>query len=172
MSSEVVIDTNVLVHAQKPNANKIYGQKSRDFLDEIKTKIDSSTPIYLCVDNNYSKPGKNTNESKISWEYQEHIRVPGSYSFIFLKIMATNRLIRSKDRFRNQREKDVIRQCISNKKKMLDCTFVGVACSADSKTLASNDFEDFKSPVRINIHRRLDVNIFSTPDQRLKNIFR
>jgi len=167
--SEVTIDTNVFFHAQNPCAkkNRPYGESARKFLDSIKECADKKNSIAMCVDGDWKKDTLEKDSSKIFTEYRKHTTSFGNYGRIFLETMAKKNLIHGKKKFPSPGTKGSIEKCIKTRKKQTDCVLVGVACSTDSKILASNEYEDFTKDARIDIHRTLRVSVFETRDSRL-----
>jgi hypothetical protein len=174
MYSEVVIDTNIFVYAQNPDTvinlfgnAKDFRKSSREFLDEIKERaIQSNNPKIICVDGDWTKDYLDKDRSFIFCEYKHKIKVPGSYSSTFLLLMAQKNLIRSKKRYPCQNTKKTIQRYV-NINNSVDCALVGVACSTDSKTLVSNEYEEFTVYNRRRIHRdkKIGVNILSTEER-------
>ncbi len=144
---DIVIDTNVLVHAGNPNV-KCFSAS----LQLLKNILDSEFSI--CVDEG-SNPDRQKNKSLICHEYLEKLRF-GSFAFSFLTNLFQNKRVIEKAKNPGRKKKKIIEQTIRNRR---DRTFICVTCNSSNGLFASNDFEDFQRPKRAVLKSKLGILI-------------
>jgi predicted nucleic acid-binding protein len=135
MLADVVIDTNVLMHAANPQ------EPTRDealsFLERLRTVKTS-----ICVDKGFGMKGANT--SRIGHEYRTHL-TPGSPGYAFIVFVATNQRLKM---LSGAVEVAIARKINQRVPKPSDRVFIRVAINSESKKLASHDFADFTRDTR------------------------
>ena len=149
---DVVIDTNVLVHATNPN---------EDRFDDALTLLGriSETEIKLCIDDGYNMdPARNG--SHILAEYLEHIGL-GSVPYVVLEQLALAGRIQEYNRRSDQATARKVNQLIRNKR---DRTFINVAHQSVEKVLVSHDYIDYQVGKRDTIRRELGVDVIEALD--------
>lgn len=147
---DVVVDTNVFVHAN--DSNQRYNSSAAAFLRNLQ-----DSRCLLCVDEILDLSGSG-NKSFIGQEYIDHIRF-GSFSYIVLYSIIQNNLIKSIPRKEIAKHKQKVCKWIRNK---TDRIFLCVSVVSDSKTLVSNDFVDFQVRKRADIRKKWGVEIKSS----------
>jgi hypothetical protein len=153
---DIVIDTNVFVHASNPNGT----QQQQGALAFLKAMHASKTS--LCVDKPFHGFDEATNRSTMGFEYIKHVR-GNTYSYYLLAALAAAKrilVVGDKVPVRTARK---INQCIRNKH---DRVFVRVAVNSQSNELASHDFEDFSAQKRKHIRKQIGIQI-RTAEQAL-----
>jgi len=149
MLSDIVIDTNVLVHAQNPSVERFV--ESRNLLNML-----LACATMLCVDEGFNF-NQTENRSFIGLEYLKHL-TPGSVSFQFVVSLASNGRIKRLPKNAVQQSKKIINQLI---RKQSDRIFLSVACNSSDKTLISHDYEDFQIQKRKTLKQKLGVIILA-----------
>jgi len=153
---EIIIDTNIFLHANNP-CNKCF-ESSEEFLNFVLENCN----IKICVD-----IGK-SDGSQILQEYLDHINLqaPGRGSFILSHILASKRYVGKNkhpqyenSKRRNDRKKKIIETNISNHEQV-DRIFLGVTCNSRDKIFISDDFSDFHKRKRSILRAKLDIDIF------------
>jgi hypothetical protein len=147
MLSDLVIDTNILLHASNPG-DPNFGI-AKVFLE---TLLNVST--ILCVEKGFS-PDRARNCSCIMGEYLDHLRV-GTLGFVVIQALAAKERIKGVERTVGQREAKKIRQEIRDKS---DRIFVKVALNTEEHILVSHDFTHFTVHVRSSLERGIGVSI-------------
>jgi hypothetical protein len=149
---DIVVDTNVLMHADNPN--EVRQADATDFLTRL---LDAETR--LSVDKGFELD-ESRNRSLIGSEYLTHL-TPLSLGYRVLVQLAGTGRIRFVDRSLDQRTRSRINQLVPNKR---DRTFVAVAYESDDQTLCSHDYQDFSTRVRRELATRLDVTVCNAGD--------
>ena len=155
--ADLVVDTNVLLHAENPEEDCFAA--AIDLLEEI---LGSETR--LCVDNRFDLD-KGRNRSMIGWEYLNHLRF-GSYAFTFLATMLREQRVIGVPRFPERRRKRIIFRLVGPSR---DRTFVGVTCNSHENVLVSHDFRDFGRTKRSTLDRLLGVTVCCSVDLSQKS---
>ena len=151
MLADIVVDTNVLGHAQNPNEPRF--ASSVAFLEAL---LESSTDI--CLDGIFAFGG--ANRSLIGQEYINVVGF-GSVSYVALTRLLQSGRIRTISVKVSQDVKKFIEDEIRN---VRDRTFVRVTYNSEERCLASHDRIDFPDDVRDRLKRRLDVMIQDAAD--------
>lgn len=137
MLSDVVVDTNVLIHASNPSV--AYNAASLALLVALQN---ASTA--LCVD-----PGFDVNEAQnrslIAGEYQQKLPI-GSLGFAVVATLAATGRVKQVSRKVPEALARKIRHRVG---KPRDRTFVHVAANSNDRRLVSHDFEDFSDDTRM-----------------------
>lgn len=133
--TDIVIDTNVLVHTQ--NVSVCYNKSSIEILTELE-----KSPVKICVDDVFSLDSTNT--SVIGSEYIKHIRYGTmAYGFVLSKLLKKQYTqIIKKDYSGIKKE---FRKKVRNQH---DVTFLLVTYGSDEKCLITNDYNDFTDDIR------------------------
>jgi len=152
MNDDVVIDTNVMIHADNPN-DKFYHDSNN--LLEILLEGD----IKLCVDEGFDID-ESKNRSRIACEYYEHLRF-GSLGYAVLQNLSITMRIKFIDLKVDLNAKRKIIRLIRNKR---DRTFLIVAFNSISRIFVSHDFEDFSIKKRDKIRSDFGVKMFIARD--------
>lgn len=152
---DLVIDTNVLVHAQNPNEER--HASAKEFLTLL---LDHTAT--LCVDEGFS-PKSEKNRSTIGGEYLDKL-IPGSVGFAVIVRLVQELRVKQVKRRPRRSDCKKIDQMIRNKR---DRTFVGVACNSTERVLVSHDFVDFQARKRKAIKKALSVSIIEACDCEL-----
>ncbi len=152
MLSDVVIDTNVLLHAQNPNEKRF-----EDSSNLIRKMLYENTS--LCVDQGFSED-ESKNESIIGQEYLSNLQF-GSMSSNLIVQLASQQRIKQLTKRAPERIVRKINQIIRNK---IDRVFTNVAYNSDEKTLVSHDYNDFSMTKRQRILTDLQIKIIEACD--------
>lgn len=147
MLQDIVIDTNVLMHADDPR-QKLQAVTAK-LLDAIRT-----SQTKLCVDNLASlNSGKN--RSQIMAEYLQHLAAQ-SVGRQFIAYIAGNGRLVERSKSVNGTIGNFINQKVTDK---TDRVFVKVALNSDEKVLACHDFNDIPRAARKEIRKALAVRV-------------
>lgn len=144
--TDVVIDTNVFVHAGNPNVEHFNG--TIKFLKEV---LNSETVI--CVDEN-----KDEYFGKILHEYRDKIKGQHFGFYVFSKLLERGRFV-NVERKIPQREKKILRGLINKRGSQTDKIFVIVAYNSGENILVSHDFGDFSRDTRGKLKKYLGVEV-------------
>jgi hypothetical protein len=147
MLADVVIDTNVLMHAQNPAEERC--ADSRRLLESL-----LAAATMLCVDEGFAD-SEAANRSHIGTEYLQTLRA-GSLPLVIIAVLGTQGRIRQVPKCTPQRVAKRINQLLRNK---ADRIFLSVAFNSGEKTLVSHDYKDFQVPKRRDIAGELGVNV-------------
>ena len=147
MLLDIVLDTNVLVHADNPE--ELRHQTSRALLAELANCV-----TRLCVDEGFDVIEAN-NRSIIGAEYLKHLRF-GMLGYELVRHLAGS--LRVKQVSRNVPQ-SVLRHITRQVPKGPDRTFLRVAFNSESKTLACHDFDDVPITVRARLQRSIGLQI-------------
>src|SRR5439155_16995687 len=129
--SDIVIDTNVFLHAQNPNEQRFAASgRLLELLLRVKTA--------LCVDPGFSLD-EARNRSLIGAEYLEKIRF-GSIGYATLIQISLGNRIKLVERQIDQRYRASFREW---RLKPRDQTFLAVAIKGQNQVLVINDFATF-----------------------------
>lgn len=147
MIADIVVDTNVFVHAN--NADDAERQQhSLAFLEALR-----ASNTCLCVDEGFDYVNEAKNRSRIASEYLQHIR-GGMYGQYLLQLLAASgRIVVVAARVPRQVSKK-ISQRVPNRG---DCVFIRVAHNSQGKSLVSHDRRDFSARVRKTLRDEIGV---------------
>lgn len=149
MLSDIVIDTNILMHAD--NKSETRREHCCRFLDALR-----HSDTRLCLDEGFD-PDEARNRSQIYGEYRKHLR-PGMLGFALVAHLARSRRIKTVSRQVSNHAAQKIRQSVRNPQ---DRIYLRVALNSSSKTLASHDFDDFAPRIREKLRRDICVTIIT-----------
>jgi len=147
MLNDLVIDTNVLVHAQNPSEQRF--SASTRFLSAL---LDA--PTVLCVDHGFACD-EAQNRSHIGTEYLQNLRA-GSFALQVVATLAGSGRVRQVERRAPQATARQINQLLRNR---FDRIFLSVAFNSTERILVSHDFQDFQLPKRQTIRQTLNVRV-------------
>ena len=147
MLEDIVIDTNVLMHAQNPDKPRF--SDARQFIERM---LECTTS--LCVDRGFDIDHAR-NQSKIGAEYLDKLQ-PGSLGFVLIVSFVEAFRLKQTDRLPPRAISRAINQIISNRR---DRTFVGVSYNSTERVLVSHDYQDFQPAKRTSIRRNLSVRV-------------
>lgn len=147
MLVDIVLDTNVLVHADNPEEPR--REMCCDLLCEM-----TRCATHLCVDEGFDVNEAN-NRSVIGSEYLKHLHF-GMVGYELVRHLASS--LRVKQVSRNVPQ-NVSRHILTQVPKGPDRTFLKVAFNAQSKTLACHDFNDVPDTVRARLKDRVGLHV-------------
>lgn len=147
MLADIVIDTNVFLHA----VNNIEPRQQSCIL-MLNLLNDGTTQ--LCVDEGFSLE-ESKNRSHIGQEYITHLRA-GSIGYALVGHLARSGRVSILPR---RVPATVSRHITTQIRKGPDRTYVYVAYNSMGKTFASHDFNDIPTTVRTRIQRAIAVRI-------------
>ncbi len=145
----LVIDTNVLEHADNPNEPRY--DDTVAFLNYIQISIED----IIYVDESLSP-----DESFILNEYRSRL-VPGNYGHTILLLLIRQERIASISR---SVLGTITKKIIKWAHKPVDVIFVKVAFNSNEKILVSHDYEDFPQKARNNFLKEIQVDIISASE--------
>ena len=148
MFDDIVIDTNVLMHASNVSSGR-----SAEALDLLKILLSAKT--VLCVDIDLNIEVQVQDSSLILQEYKE-VLDGMSLGALFISQLASDGRIKHVSRRVPADINKWISQRISNSR---DRTFLKVTTKSDERVLVSHDFHDFNYPLRKDIHKHIDVSV-------------
>jgi len=148
MLVDIVVDANVLMHADNPQ--ELRYQNSRALLQALEG---CTCTVRLCVDEGFSVDEAD-NRSHIGSEYLKHLRF-GMLGFSVVTKLAGSLRVKQVPRGVPQNVSRQIRQVPRGP----DRTYVQVAFNSHDKTLASHDFTDIPATVRRRLRGAIGVSI-------------
>lgn len=143
--SDIVIDTNVFLHAEDPRQPR--NEAASDLIELL-----LSTDIEICVDEGFSLTEAD-NRSFVGNEYIRHIRI-GSLGYALLLSKSLTKQLKIVEVDITQKERKIVNRLIRSKE---DRIFVKIALSSDSMLLASHDFGDIPQASRDALQFELDL---------------
>jgi len=147
MLEDLVVDTNVFVHASNPEVT--YCGEARDLMTALET-----VATVLSVDEGFDMDPRR-NRSLILGEYLENLHF-GMLAFAFVSTLASAGRIKEVPRSVSSAVSRQVNRIIANRR---DRTFLKVAINSQDHLLASHDFTDFSSRKRVKIEDIFDVRI-------------
>lgn len=155
MLPDIVIDTNVLCHADNPAEPRCTDSQT------LVLRL-LAIPTQLCVDEGFAWD-EAKNRSHICAEYLQKL-LPGSVAYVVIATLAASGRVRVVNR---RPDRTTARRIMQMIRKPRDRTFVGVARNSAGRTLVSHDFQDFALQKRDAIRSDIGVAIIeareSTP---------
>jgi len=145
--NEIVIDTNVLLHAGNSQE-----QRQEACIQLIAALHECD--CHLCVDNGFSFE-EAKNRSLIGSEYLKHLRF-GSLGYEIVTHLAKTQRIKNVPTKVPQQTAKHIRMQITS---LQDRTYVKVAFNSTGKTLISHDFGDISDGARERLKTSIEVSI-------------
>jgi hypothetical protein len=152
MLHDIVVDTNVLVHAANPTEPRF-----KDALAFVRRLMACSTK--LCVDEGFSV-NEAENRSHIGSEYLGHLR-SGMVGFALVVHLASTARVRIVTRSVPQH---VGRRMRMHVKSVRDLVFVRVAFNSTERILASHDFGDLPERAREGLRNELNVLVLAADE--------
>jgi hypothetical protein len=154
MLADLVIDTNVLMHADDPR--QAHQAEAQALLQDL-----LAGRTVLCVDD-----GFDTNESKnrslIGGEYFERLTAAHTATAIIAQLFG-NGAVHFVSRSVAQAVKKSIEQSVRKKR---DRTFLAVAHNSDGQVLCSHDYEDMQTKKRKFLKTKVGVDVLVVADVR------
>jgi hypothetical protein len=148
MLSDLVVDTNVFVHAQNPAEQRF--QDALNFLHKL-LECDSK----IGIDKLFSAGSQNT--SLIGQEYLDNLTPTGFGYAVLVAMLQSGRIkMDIPTRVPADVRRLVMREIPRNKR---DRTFAFVTYNTMDRFLVSHDFSDFTQDVRNRLKDRLDIKI-------------
>ncbi len=147
MLTDLVLDTNVLVHAENPEEPRQAASIA------LITRLRSATTV-ACIDPGFSV-NQAQNKSLIGAEYLKHLRA-GSPGLALIAFLAANGRISAVSRDVDLKTKREIIRMVRNKR---DRTFLFVTINSVDRTLASHNFKDMQKDKRKFIRTEYGVAI-------------
>lgn len=154
MLADIVIDTNVLVHAHNPE--HAFSADARDLAEAL---LAPDNLTLLRVDPGFH-PIEAQNRSRIIGEYLQKL-VPGMVGHHLIQELAASGRLSSVDAQKNRSLKELVRRLV---KDPFDRVFLLTASASSDKTLVSHDDEAFPDDVRNNCDSKLSVIVCDAPD--------
>lgn len=151
-SNDVVLDTNVLSHADNPGSS--YQASAKNVLDWMR----SCEAYWVLDDNGKSQPDPHT--SQLFLEYKQTLPPMGASIQLFTACLASGRVWFAPRPGRSVR--DNIRQLVPRNKK--DQVILGAAAGSKDKVLISNDENDFSNSARKKALSQMNVTILHSED--------
>ena len=153
MLRDVVVDTNVMAHAQNPTEQRF--PDAQRFLANL-----LNTTTELCVDPGFH-PDESRNTSLIGGEYLDHLRA-GSAAFEVVLRLFLSRRVKEVSRNTTPAMRRTIVRLVADPR---DRTFVTVALNSSEKLFVSHDFHGgLQRKGRRVIHRQTGVKIVDAAD--------
>lgn len=152
MPQDLVIDTNVLVHASNDKEDR-----QIDSVELINYLLTSTELI--CVDEGFST-NETFNSSYIGYEYLKHLK-NGMLGYAFVVQMALNKRISEVSGRTKAHTTRAINQCMSNNH---DRVFIKVAINSIEKILITHDFTDFAESKRTHLKKAFAIDVFVASD--------
>lgn len=152
MLRDVVIDTNVLLHASNPT--EIRRQYAHRFLVALQ-----DTNTVVCVDEGFDLDERR-NRSLIGQEYLEQLRF-GMLGYAVVAHLARHGRVRGVSRAVGAATSKTINRLIRDKR---DRTFVRVTCNTQERLLTSHDFDDFPNEKRRRLRDVIEVLVATAED--------
>jgi predicted nucleic acid-binding protein len=152
MLNDIVVDTNILLHAQNPEEARFAA--ANEFISKMFT-----VSTLLCVDNGFDLD-ESANKSHIGHEYLSKLSF-GSTGFSLISYLASNCRFNFLPKRASQQTSRRINQLV---RKPSDRIFLNVAFNSEDKVLISHDYEDFQVNKRTTIQRDLHIDIIEALD--------
>jgi hypothetical protein len=152
MLADIVLDTNVLVHAH--NTKQIRFQASQDLLIELR-----NCNTNLCVDEGFHLD-EAQNKSQIGSEYLKHLRF-GMLGLAVIAHLASSLRIRQLSR---QVPPNVGRYIRQQGVPKPDRIFLFVAYNSQSKTVTCHDFNDLPDTVRARLRKKIGLQVLDAEE--------
>lgn len=152
MPQDLVIDTNVLVHAN--NEKEKRQQESFDLLTYL---IGSTESIYL--DEGFDL-NETLNKSYIGYEYLKHLKF-GMLGYVLITVLAQSKRIREVPDKVHAHTSKCINQCMQNNH---DRVFIKVTINSPDKVLVTHDFTDFSKSKRKHLKKTVGIDILVASD--------
>ena len=154
MLADVVIDTNVFVHADDKRQTR--RNDSRSVMHAL-----LGCGTQLCVDPGFSTvPSKN--RSLIGHEYIKHIRAPMLGYAVLTALGVAGRIVAKPNTLRSKEQRQARQRLLPANAG--DRRFLTVAANSAERILVSHDYTDFTKTTRKEIKRIFDVSVVEAVD--------
>jgi hypothetical protein len=153
---DVVIDTNVLLHADDPR--QPHQADAYALLQEL---VASGTA--LCVDEGFDVD-ESRNASLIGGEYFQRLTATNTATAVLAHMFASGRVKLVKRRLPDGARK-AINQCVRTKR---DRTFLAVTRNSADRVLCSHDFEDMQDKKRAFLTSKLGIDVVKVDEARAR----
>jgi len=147
MLADIVLDTNILVHAHNPEE-----LRHDDCIALVQQMTTCAT--HLCVDEGFDLNEAN-NRSVIGSEYIKHLGYGTVGHALITRLASSLRVKYVSPRVPPNVSREIMKQV----RKGPDRTFVKIAFNSQDKTLASHDFNDISEGVRSRLRRSNGLQI-------------
>lgn len=154
MLSELVVDTNVLLHADDPR--QAHCDDAQALLRDL---LEGKT--CLCVDEGFDLD-EARNQSLIGGEYFSRLAASSTASAVLAELFSTG-AVHFVSRTVTRAVKKNIEQTVRKKR---DRTFLFVAHNSDGKVLCSHDYEDMQKAKRRFLKAKTGVEVLRVADAR------
>ena len=144
MLDDLVLDTNVMLHAENPNEPRRQG--SRDLLEGL---LRCKTSLRI----------DEARDSLIIGEYRQKLR-PGMLATVVVAKLAAEKRVLPVEK-PSRKIKNFTLQTL---RKPMDRVFLRVAAMSEDKVLVTHDFEDFQTKKRVDIKRKLGVRVLEASE--------
>jgi len=148
MLHDIVVDTNVLVHASNPAV--ALHEAALLFVTALTT-----SKSMLCVDEGFDIREAN-NRSLIASEYRQHLIV-GMVGYSVIVALASSGRVKQVAKAVNAATRNRVRKLVPRKPR--DRTFIHVAINSTEHVVVSHDFDDFSADVRRQLQRDIGVHV-------------
>ena len=156
MLKDIVIDTNVLMHADNVSSGR-----DKEAVDLLVAMLSSNTALCLDV---ASGGEEYSGSSLIRQEYSERLD-GGGLGTQFVTQMASEGRISYVSREVEAGIRKWINQSIGNTR---DRTFVRAAINSSEKVLASHDYLDFRASVRKELWKKVQVDVLDAGEAAVR----
>jgi hypothetical protein len=147
MLSDVVLDTNVLMHADNPSE-----ERQGDAIAFLEALLACATAI--CVDEGFDME-ESRNRSLIGGEYLARLTAPSLGYQVLVQVFSQGRVVEVSTAVED-RVRRVVRRCVN---KPRDRTFVRVAYNSSDRLLCSHDYDDFPPLARGELSKKLGITV-------------
>ena len=155
---DIVIDTNVLMHANNPSSGR-----QQQAVELISAMLGASTA--LCLDAVFVGDLAQPKSSLIEHEYMENLGAPSIGSEFLIRMASTGRIVRLPRTVEEDARQWINRQ-IGNPR---DRTFIRVTVNSSERVLVSHDFQDFPTDVRAGCSSSLMWSCWKQEKRRLES---
>lgn len=158
MLIDIVIDTNVISHANNPSCK--YGKDSMRFLMKM---LESKTS--MCLDAKLKDGSPDQKSSRIMQEYRNTLSATHGLTYQFLVQMMQKNRIKFVPTEVNRDDAVWINQRISVPN---DRTILRIALNSEGFVVASNDYQDFTKSVRRECKKTFGLQVLESKDAILE----
>ncbi len=152
MPTDLVVDTNVLVHANNPE------ELRQEYSINLINYLLSSTEV-ICIDEGFDF-NEAVNSSYIGYEYLLNLK-NGMLGYTLISILAQTKRISEISRNTSSHVTKAINQCTVNKH---DRVFIKVTINSNNKVLISHDFMDFDTNKRKHLKKTFKIDVLVAED--------
>jgi hypothetical protein len=157
MLADIVVDTNVFVHAHNPN--HAFSNDSRELASAL---LAPGNATALRVDPGFD-PVEANNRSRIVGEYLEKL-VPGMIGYHLVQALAADGRVRPVDASKDKNVKAAVRKLVKDPS---DRVFLLTTLMSVAKVLVTHDDHAFPDSVRSDCGQTWAVNVCEAPDSVL-----